>query len=83
MSYRQLVWRAEGRQRDDWNHTALLCAVAVNLQRAKGTPVARPAAFHPFERGGGSGGLDIDASNVAMIGRMFRRAKESRCHDDP
>ncbi len=47
---RELCWMVEGRQRDQWNHTAQLLAMLYNAFRGKGQRALRPADFHPLMR---------------------------------
>lgn len=48
-SLRQLNWLADGRRIDEWNRTALQCALFVNAHRdpKKGKPF-QLATFHPY-----------------------------------
>jgi hypothetical protein len=39
---------AEGRQRDQWNHTSHLLAMLYNAFRGKSARVLAPRDFHPF-----------------------------------
>jgi len=42
---------AEARQRDNWNHTAAVMALLVNINRdPKKSRPAKPADFHPMVR---------------------------------
>lgn len=49
MTLRELVWMAEGRTQENWNHTASVLAMLANVNRdpKKGRPL-RPADFHPL-----------------------------------
>ena len=38
----------EGRQRDQWNHTAQLLAMVYNAFRGKGQRALEPVDFHPL-----------------------------------
>jgi hypothetical protein len=45
---RELVWMADARQTDDWNHTAALLALLANVHRdPRKTHPFQPADFHP------------------------------------
>ena len=75
---RELVWRAESKQFDDWNHTAFLAAMMANLQRGPDTAAVKMEHFHPFlNRGGslGGGGLSVTVDNVDILARaMFGKS---------
>ena len=46
---RELVWMADGRQREAWNHTSQLLAMLFNAHRdPQKTSPAKPADFHPL-----------------------------------
>lgn len=45
---RELHWMADGRQRDQWNHTAQLLAMLYSAFRGKGQRTLGPADFHPL-----------------------------------
>lgn len=47
---RELLWMAEGRQRDAWNHTAQVLAMLYNAFRSRGSRALGPRDFHPFDR---------------------------------
>lgn len=47
---RELCWMVEGRQRDEWNHTAQLLAMLYNAFRGKGQRALGPADFHPLAK---------------------------------
>jgi len=49
---RQLLMMGEGRGRDRWSHTSLICAILANASRdPKRTPRAfRPSDFDPYAR---------------------------------
>lgn len=51
LTLRELVWLAEARQRDQWNHTASVMALIANVNRdpKKGRP-AKPDDFHPLRK---------------------------------
>ena len=45
---RELVWMAEARGRDRWNHTASVMALIANVNRdPKKSKLLKPADFHP------------------------------------
>jgi hypothetical protein len=51
LTLRELVWMAEGRSRDRWNHTAAILALTANCHRAKKTSKTfTPDNFHPHVR---------------------------------
>ncbi len=48
---RELVWMADARQLDEWNHTAAVLAMLANTHRdPKKTRPFKPADFHPGTR---------------------------------
>jgi len=48
---RELVWMADARQLDEWNHTAAILAMLANTHRdPKKTRPFKPAEFHPGTR---------------------------------
>lgn len=51
LTLRELVWMAEARQLDQWNHTAALLALLANVHRdPKKTRPLRPIDFHPHRK---------------------------------
>jgi hypothetical protein len=49
LTLRELVWMAEARQSDLWNHTAALLALLANAHRdPKKTRPLKPIDFHPY-----------------------------------
>lgn len=51
LTLRELVWMAEARQSDLWNHTAALLALLANAHRdPKKTRPLKPADFHPHRK---------------------------------
>lgn len=51
LTLRELVWMAEARQSDLWNHTAALLALLANAHRdPKKTRPLKPIDFHPNRR---------------------------------
>ena len=48
---RELVWMAEGRRRELWDHTASLLALLYNVNRdPRRSRAMRPEDFHPLRR---------------------------------
>lgn len=47
---RELVWMAEGKGRENWNHTAALLATMINIMRSKNRPVVKPSELNPYLR---------------------------------
>ncbi|GIX04628.1 MAG: hypothetical protein KatS3mg114_0497 [Planctomycetaceae bacterium] len=51
LTLRELVWMADARQSDLWNHTAAVLALLANAHRdPRKTRPVRPADFHPRRR---------------------------------
>lgn len=51
LTLRELVWMAEARQSDLWNHTAALLALLANAHRdPKKTRPLKPVDFHPHRK---------------------------------
>ncbi|MGD9856510.1 MAG: hypothetical protein AB7U20_16305 [Planctomycetaceae bacterium] len=51
LTLRELVWMAESRQSDAWNHTASVLALLANAHRdPKKTRPLKPADFHPLRK---------------------------------
>ncbi len=51
LTLRELVWLAEARQRDQWNHTASVMALIANVNRdPKKGRLAKPDDFHPLRK---------------------------------
>lgn len=51
LTLRELVWMAEARQSDAWNHTAALLALLANAHRdPKKTRPLKPIDFHPHRK---------------------------------
>lgn len=48
LTLRELLWMAQGRQCERWNHTAALLAMLANMFRGRGVRAASPADFHPL-----------------------------------
>ncbi|CAN5410502.1 hypothetical protein BH11PLA2_BH11PLA2_34620 [soil metagenome] len=42
---------AEGRQKENWNHTSHLIAYLLNANRGPNSPEYRPHQFNPFHQG--------------------------------
>ncbi|MEO2031482.1 MAG: hypothetical protein ABGZ35_05305 [Planctomycetaceae bacterium] len=48
MTLRELVWMAEARSRDHWNHTSAILALTANTHRdPKKSKTFKPTDFHP------------------------------------
>jgi len=47
---RELLWMAEGKGRENWNHTAALLATMINIMRSKGRPAIKPSELNPYLR---------------------------------
>jgi hypothetical protein len=47
LTLRELFWAVEGKQRQDWTHTASLAAVLINLHRGKRTKAVEPRQLMP------------------------------------
>jgi len=46
---RELLWMAEGKGRENWNHTASILALIFNVNRdSKKHHAARPSDFNPY-----------------------------------
>src|SRR5690606_22134162 len=50
-SLRQLLWMAEGKQSEAWNHTANLLATHWRIAAGKRGRNIKPSQFHPFAKG--------------------------------
>ncbi len=48
LTLRELCWMVDGRQRDQWNHTAQILAMLYNAFRASHARPLAPADFHPL-----------------------------------
>ena len=48
MTLRELLWMAEARRRDAWDHTASLLALTYNANRGKNQRARKPNDFHPL-----------------------------------
>lgn len=50
LTLRELIWMAEARSREAWNHTACMMALLSNLHRdPKKQAPRKPSDFHPLE----------------------------------
>ncbi len=71
---------AEGKSRDQWNHTAAMLAHLVNVQpfRRKGAKLAKPTDFHPFarRRSGRHTPVSVDRLTDEMV--KFGEGKEHK-----
>lgn len=63
----------QGRQRDEWNHTATLLAMIANINRdPKKGRAARPTDFHPMPDGKRKAPAPIKG-NITMLKSVFVR----------
>ena len=78
LTLRELFWMAEGRSRDAWNRTSLLCALIANAHRnPKKGSAFKPANFHPYAAKQKEG-LRITADNITVLKDVFVRNSEKR-----
>ena len=68
MTLRELADMYEGRQYDNWNHTAAVMAILANVNRTKSSKTYELADFHPMMKR--RGGTVIDARSIGVL-KMF------------
>jgi hypothetical protein len=59
---------AEGRQRNQWNHTAQLLAMIYNAHRDPRSRLMKPAEFHPF---GGRKTATPKTKDLSILKQLF------------
>ena len=69
---------AHARQHSQWQHTASLAAVVLNLFRRKGQSPVRPETLNPFSTEAASrhrGGIRLHAGNIALLRGAAKRIR--------
>ena len=76
MTLRELVWMAEARCREAWNHTSAVLALLANIHRdPKKGKAFKPSDFNPYEVKRGQG-VPLRAGNIGLLKQVFvRRGK--------
>ena len=74
LTLRELVWMAEAKQTDDWNHTAALLAMLGNIHRdPKKGKAFRPADFHPAMKRTSPSSTPVPKVDVSILKTVFVR----------
>ena len=72
---RELVWMAEARRRDMWDHTAGLLALLYNINRdPKRSRAMRPEDFHPLrQQSRNRKGVEKVKADITALKQIFVR----------
>jgi hypothetical protein len=72
LTLRELLWMAEGRSRENWQHTSMLLTMLFNCNRdPKRSKPAKPSDFNPFCTGNGQTVL-ITKENIGQLRKYFK-----------
>ena len=72
LTLRQLFWMAEGRAKDQWQHTSSLLALIANVNRdPKKTQEFKPSDFNPTLSTSRPDVIVVDKENVSLLKKMF------------
>lgn len=72
LTLRELVWMAEARQSDLWNHTAAVLALLANAHRdPKKTRPFNPTDFHPYRRSQPPDAFEPMKADVSILRTVF------------
>lgn len=72
MTLRQLFWMAEGRVKDNWQHTSAILALVANVNRdPKKTKAFKPSDFNPTLNTSRPDVIVVDRDNVSLLKKMF------------
>ena len=71
MTIRELLWMAEGRSRQLWEHTATIAAAAMSAFREK---MIDPAKLNPYQQGRKRRkGIPLTRDNIGLLKTVFAK----------
>ncbi len=68
---RELAQMYEGRSRERWEHTSLVVATILNVNRAKGRAAIKPSAVNPWECGAGGRRIALRRDNIGELKKLL------------
>ena len=68
---RELVWMAQGKSEQEWDHTAMLCSLLANINRGPKTKEFRLEDFHPYIASKKSHVIDDSKTGFEQLKRLF------------
>ena len=75
LTLRELAQMYEGRSREAWEHTSLLVATILNVNRAKGRAAIKPSAVNPWECGSGGRRIAVTRDNIGQLKQLLPNRK--------
>ena len=71
LTLRELAQMHEGRSRDAWDHTSLVVATILNVNRAKGRAPIKPSAVNPWQCGASGRRIALRPGNISELKKLL------------